>query len=96
MNKIKRGTGKIEFFTNLDYIEKKYYAGYVVAKELYNLTKKEKNITMSYKQFSIYFKKYIFSQDKRFTNQDISKNESNLSNKLEEQKVIGEVTKIHI
>jgi len=94
MNKIKRGTGKIEFFTNLDYIEKKYYAGYVVAKELYNLTKKEKNITMSYKQFSIYFKKYIFSQDKRFTNQDISKNESNLSNKLEEQKVIDKTPKI--
>lgn len=94
MNKIKRGTGKIEFFTNLDYLEKKYYAGYVIAKELFDLTKKEKNITMSYKQFTIYFKKYIFSQDKRFTNLELGENESELTNKLEEQKVINKAPKI--
>lgn len=76
MDKIKRGTGKIEFFSNLDYLETKYYNGYVIAKELYILTKKEKNITMSYKQFSIYFKRYIFSQDKRFTNSEVTQNKS--------------------
>lgn len=94
MNKIKRGTGKIEFFSNLDYLEEKYYNGYVIAKELYNLTKKEKNITMSYKQFSIYFKRYLFSQDKRFSNSEIVQNKSVLTDKSEEKKETDKTPKI--
>jgi hypothetical protein len=73
LTKIKRGTGKMEFFSNFDYIKSKYYDGYVVAKELHELIKKEKEITMSYKQFCIYFKEFIFKKDERFFSTGVKK-----------------------
>lgn len=84
MTKIKKGTGKIEFFANLNFIKDKYYNdGYVVATEMHRLLKEEKNITMSYKQFAIYFKEFIINQDERFLSSAVKKQEYKTTKKLE-------------
>lgn len=67
MKKLKKGSGKIEFFSNFDFIKQKYYDGNVVATELHSILKKEKNINLSYRQFTEYLNKYIISQDTRFS-----------------------------
>lgn len=72
----------MEFFSNFDYIKSKYDFGYVVATELYKLVKEEKNITMSYKQFSIYFREYLFKKDERFFS-------SAVKNKIEPDEIIA-------
>jgi prolyl oligopeptidase PreP (S9A serine peptidase family) len=86
---MQRGTAKVQFFSNYDYIKDLYYKRvFVVAKHLYELLKKEEIISMSYKQFNRYFQEFIFSKDERFFNSNI------IQNKTVEQKVIDKAPKI--
>jgi UDP-N-acetyl-D-mannosaminuronic acid transferase (WecB/TagA/CpsF family) len=64
--KLRAGDAKIEFFSNFDYIKEKYYDGIVVATKLFELTKKEKKISMKYVQFNKYFQEHIYKKDERF------------------------------
>ena len=73
----------MEFFSNFDYIKSKYYDGFVVASELFKLIKEEKNITMSYRQFTEYFNKYILSQDERFFSTGVKKDNINPAKEIE-------------
>lgn len=52
---MKKGEAKIEFFTNLKYLQNEYNNGLVVAKFLYQKAVREKNFKMKYPQFSKYF-----------------------------------------
>lgn len=52
---MKKGEAKIEFYTNLNYLQNEYKSGQVVSKFLYQKTVREKNIKMSYWQFNKYF-----------------------------------------
>ena len=74
---MQRGTAKVQFFSNYDYIKDLYYKrGLVVAKHLYELLKKEEIISMSYKQFNRYFQEFIFNKDKRFSISNIVQNKT--------------------
>ena len=52
---MKKGEAKIEFFTNLKYLQNEYNNGLVVSKFLYEKAVRGKKITMSYWQFNKYF-----------------------------------------
>lgn len=52
---MKKGEAKIEFFTNLKYLQNEYNNGLVVAKFLYQKAVREKNFKMKYPQFTRYF-----------------------------------------
>lgn len=52
---MKKGEAKIEFFTNLKYLQNEYNNGLVVAKFLYEKAVREKNFKMKYQQFNKYF-----------------------------------------
>jgi hypothetical protein len=52
---MKKGEAKIEFFTNLKYLQNEYNNGLVIAKFLYEKAVREKNFKMKYWQFNKYF-----------------------------------------
>lgn len=92
---MQRGTAKVQFFTNYDYIKDLYYKrGFVVAKHLYELLKKEEIISMSYKQFNRYFQEFIFSKDERFSTSKVVKENSNSIDKINEQTITPKIKKI--
>jgi len=52
---VKKGEAKIEFFSNLKYLQNEYNNGLVVAKFLYKKAIHEKKFKMGYGQFNKYF-----------------------------------------
>ncbi len=56
MAKVNKGTYKIEFYTHLELIKKRYSEGMVVAKALYDELVSAGKITMTYNRFSQYFR----------------------------------------
>jgi len=53
--KMKKGEAKIEFFSNLKYLQNEYNNGLVISKFLHQKAKNEKNFRMTYAQFNKYF-----------------------------------------
>lgn len=80
---MKRGEAKIEFYSNIEYIKKKYNSGIVVSKILFEHLKKEKNIKMCYEQFNKYFNDEFKLKNKL----NYAKNE-NISIDIKEPKII--------
>lgn len=79
---MKKGEAKIEFFTNLKYLQNEYNNGQVVSKFLYQKAVREKNIKMRYAQFNKYFNDVfrvktieIEKQIKVVANENILKND---------------------
>ena len=64
MEKTQRGRFKVEFYTLLPEIKKRFEDGIVVAKIIYNDLYETKKITMPYNAFMRYFKKEINQQKK--------------------------------
>lgn len=56
---MKKGEAKIEFFTNLKYLQNEYNDGLVVSKFLYKKAVHEKNFKMTYPQFNKYFNDFL-------------------------------------
>ena len=52
---MKKGEAKIEFFSNLKYLQNEYNNGLVISKFLHQKAKNEKNFKMTYAQFNKYF-----------------------------------------
>ena len=50
-----RGEAKIEFYSNLGYLQNEYNNGLVISKFLYQKAVQEKNFKMGYPQFNTYF-----------------------------------------
>lgn len=59
MEKNKRGSRKVEFYTLLPQIRKMYEGGLVVAKTIHDELFAAGKISMSYRQFALYFKKEL-------------------------------------
>ncbi|EAJ5683708.1 hypothetical protein BBZ05_07405 [Campylobacter lari] len=70
---MKKGEAKIEFYSNLNYLEKEFKNGCVVSKFLYDKALKEKNFKMTYVQFNKYFNEIFKNKiDKKETTQENS------------------------
>lgn len=52
---LKKGEAKIEFFSNLFWLQREFELGLVVSKLLYQKAQKEINLKMTYVQFNKYF-----------------------------------------
>lgn len=52
---LKKGEAKIEFFSNLFWLQREFELGLVVSKFLYQKAQKEINLKMTYVQFNKYF-----------------------------------------
>ena len=52
---MKKGEAKIEFFSNLKYLQNEYNNGLVISKFLHQKAKNEKKFNMTYAQFNKYF-----------------------------------------